>query len=222
MIRKEPIRTGSIYHVYNRSLNGLTIFPTIKEYDYAMLALWYFQKNQSLSLSHYLKLKPEVQIENLRSQSLLKSKVSIICFSLMPNHFHLILKQTKEGGISKYISDFQNCFTRYYNLKHNHQGSIFSSQFKLKLIENNNSLIHCSRYVIINPVTSFLIGNHELYSYPYTSYPEYVNSTTTTHRITHPDTLLSLFSSIDQFEVFIKDSIDYQKSLANLEMLMLD
>ena len=59
-----------------------------------------------------------------------KTYVDIICFVLMPNHFHLLLKQTSESGITKFMSKSINSFTRYINTKQERVGDLFQGVFK--------------------------------------------------------------------------------------------
>jgi putative transposase len=74
-------------------------------------------------------------------------RVTVIAYCLMPNHFHLVLRQNEDGGISQYLADFQNSYTKYFDLKHRRSGAIFNRQFKAVLIESENQLLHLTRYI---------------------------------------------------------------------------
>lgn len=72
----------------------------------------------------------------------------------MPNHFHLLIKQTEQNGISEFVGKFSNSYTKYYNTKHNRVGALLQGQLKAVLIESGEQLIHVSRYIHLNPTSS--------------------------------------------------------------------
>lgn len=97
----------------------------------------------------------------------------------MPNHFHLLLKQTKENGISKLVANFQNSYTRYFNLKNERVGPLFQGVFKALRVKTDEQLIHVSRYIHLNPYSSSVIKSfEELKRYPWSSVEEYLHPQT--------------------------------------------
>ena len=81
--------------------------------------------------------------------------VDLICFCLMPNHFHLLLRQIEEDGIVKFVRNFQIGYSRYLNEKEKRSGALFEGQFKAVRVENDEQLIHVSRYIHLNPYSSY-------------------------------------------------------------------
>jgi len=101
--------------------------------------------------------------------------VEVLAFCLMPNHFHLLVKQLKDGGISRYLSLFQNSFAKYRNTKYQREGHLFGGQFKVVRIEDDDQFLHVHRYIHLNPYTSLVVRNFdELENYSYSSLPEYL------------------------------------------------
>lgn len=74
----------------------------------------------------------------------------IICYCLNPNHYHLILKQLSEGGISAFLQRLSGGYTQYFNIKHNRNGVLFQGKFKSVPIHSNEHLLHTSAYVNLN------------------------------------------------------------------------
>ena len=77
--------------------------------------------------------------------------VGIVCFCLMPNHFHLILEEKGDSNISVFMHRILVSFSKYINLKHERRGHVFESQFHSKHLDENNYLLRASSYVHLNP-----------------------------------------------------------------------
>src|SRR3989338_11621833 len=92
----------------------------------------------------------------------------------MPNHFHLLLKQKKEDGITRFMSDTVNSLTRFFNILHERKGPVFLPQFRSRQIHTREQLIHISRYQHLNPYSSRIVNTkEELLNYPFSSFNEY-------------------------------------------------
>ncbi|MEK7541748.1 MAG: transposase [Patescibacteria group bacterium] len=81
-----------------------------------------------------------------------KSLVDIIHWALMPNHFHLILRQKAEGGISAFMQKIGTGFSMYFNKKYERTGRLFEGSFKAKFIDRDEYLSHLSVYIPLNPL----------------------------------------------------------------------
>lgn len=84
--------------------------------------------------------------------------VDIICYCLNPNHYHFILFEKIEGGLSMFMKRFGG-FSYYFNLRHKRSGSLFAGQFKAKHIASNEHLLHASSYVNLNDQVHGLYGD---------------------------------------------------------------
>src|SRR5438132_12702278 len=112
----------------------------------------------------------------------------------MPNHFHFILKQRKENGISIFISLLINSYTKYFNTKYTRVGALLQGAFKSVIVESDEQLIHLSRYVHLNPRVSGLTKNLE--SYPWSSYKEYLS----VPELCESKIILDLFHSYQEYQ----------------------
>jgi putative transposase len=138
----------------------------------------------------------------------------------MPNHYHLLLKQTKREGISEFIRLSSNSYAKYYNTKHKRTGPLFQGRFKAVRIQTDEQLLHVSRYIHLNPYTSSLVKTFKrLLSYPYSSLKEFANNTS---GCCSKKPVLEHFENPDKYIRFVKNNADFQKSLQKIKNLSLD
>lgn len=121
----------------------------------------------------------------------------------MPNHFHLQVRQLKENGISIFMSQVLNSYTKYFNTKYERVGALFQGAFKSVLIETDEQLIHLSRYIHLNPVVSGISKNPE--DYHWSSYHEYLEEPV----LCSPSEVLNFFQSKEKYKEFVQDQIEY-------------
>jgi putative transposase len=77
--------------------------------------------------------------------------VDLVAFTLMPNHFHLIVYEKEESGISRYMQRVLNAYTKYFNTKYKKSGHLFQGPYQFTRVEDNNQLLHLSAYIFRNP-----------------------------------------------------------------------
>ena len=135
----------------------------------------------------------------------------------MPNHFHLLLKQIKRKGISSFISNFQNSYAKYFNARHQRTGSLFQNPFKAVLVEDEGQLLHLSRYIHLNPYSSLVVKKkNDVLNYPWSSFIQYKNQK---NSFCQPEVVLDKFDSLKDYEKFVLDRADYQKTLEEIKHL---
>ncbi len=222
--RTTPLITGEIYHVLNRSVASIPIFEKKREYARFLLSLKYYRYTDIPgSLSHFLRIKKE-QREAIMHQLSQKSKlrVSIICFCIMPNHFHLLLKQEEEGGISEFVRLIANSYSKYFNIKHQRSGPVFENRFRAVRVETEAQFLHLSRYIHLNPYSGFLVKTiKELLDYRYSSLREYLGLKQR-DCICQKNLILSHFSSVKKYQKFLQDRADYQRNLEIIKRQLLE
>ena len=136
----------------------------------------------------------------------------------MPNHFHYLLQQKVDGGITEFVSKISNSYTKYFNTKNERVGPILQGEFKSVLVETDEQLIHLSRYIHLNPLVSYLTDNLE--SYPWSSHPEYVGINRTS--FCSKDIILKQFKSSEDYKQFVLDQEDYGRKLERIKHQTLD
>lgn len=221
--REVVLATDEIYHIVNRGVNSQPTFINPRDYWRALNSFFYYQNsNLPMSYSRFLAQPKERQIDILES---LKSEkdflAEIISFCLMPNHFHFLLKQKVDNGISKFLANFTNSYARYFNTKTKRQGPLFQGRFRAVRIETDEQLLHVNRYAHLNPYTSYVVKTFEdLGNYPYSSLPEYLGKTKT--NFCNKKIILDHFKSRKRYKKFVFDQADYQRRLEIIKHLILD
>ena len=219
--RKVPLATGEIYHVFNRGIDRRPTFTDKREYQRAILAIKFYRfVKPPLKLSRLLSLTNDESVNILQSLGKGRLLVEIISFCLMPNHYHFLLRQKTERGISQFISQLQNSYTRYFNTKNERIGPLFLDQFKTVRIESDEQLLHVSRYIHLHPYSSFVTkGLEDLIIYPWSSFPEYLQRQ---EGFCDKDEVLSFFKSSELYKKFVLDQADYQRKLDQIKHLTID
>lgn len=213
---------NQIYHVFNRTIEKKPAFTDKKEYERAILSLSYYRFDGSsfLRLSKVLILNKEDRelfFNKLKSGN---KMVRILSYCLMPNHFHLLLEQLSDQGIKKYLSNFSNSYTRYFNTKHKRIGALFQGIFKAVRIEDDEQLIHVSRYIHLNPITSCLVTEKNLDTYSWSSFPEFIDRRD--GELCDTRRILDFFPSKKAYWNFIYNQIDYAKNLEQIKHLLFE
>ncbi len=220
--RLTPLVNNQIYHVFNRGINHQPTFLNKIEYKRAKMVIDFYRfNNLPTKLSRFLTLSNNDRIkimDDLRKEN--NKLVDILAYCLMPNHFHFLLRQLTDKGISKYLGNLQNSYTRYSNTRNERDGSLFLDQFKAKLITTDEQLIHVSRYIHLNPYTSYVVGNfNNLLQYQWSSLSEYLESKP---NICELETIMSYFKTPKAYQKFLEDQADYQRQLHIIQHLALE
>lgn len=152
---KIPIVTGESYHSYNRGVDKRKIF--LDKYDYIRFyqSLYLFNSVEPITNFRLAKI-------NDTSQET-KRLVEIKAYSLLPNHYHLILKQVSEGGIGEFLRRVGGGYTSYFNEKYKRSGSLFQGTFKRVHISNEEQMQYVFAYVNENHSVHDLLMERELY-----------------------------------------------------------
>ncbi|MBI4066944.1 transposase [Candidatus Gottesmanbacteria bacterium] len=211
---------NEIYHVFNRSVGHEIIFSNKRNLQHTLDLLDYYRFTQKMRYSQYKTLTKEFKMDyesNFKEQLPL---VEIYAYAFMPNHYHLLLKQLQNGGIGTFIRILQNSFAKYFNIKFDRHGALFQSTFKAKRVETDEEFVHTSRYIHLNPVTSFLIEFNELSIYPWTSFPIYSKDSLNT--FVNTNEIIGRFKTREKYVQFVADQADYQRRLGIIKHLILD
>jgi putative transposase len=216
--RKTPLATGEYYHIFNRGVACLPTFLTKADYWQAITSFSYYKNVKPfMKFSRFKDLSFDEKDSVLERSENTDKLVDLICYCLMPNHFHFIIKQLVENGISIFLSKFTNSYTKYFNTKNERVGSLFQGVFKSVHIDSTNQLVHLSRYIHLNPLTSFVVPEKNFVSYPWSSLNDYLENKNT---LVNPSPVLSEFSSSKKYLDFVLNQKDYQRSLKQIEYLL--
>lgn len=168
-MRKTEFAIGEYYHIYNRGVDKREIFSDSQDYFWFLSGLEEFN-DEKITKSLGGKIR-EKKKRSLAPET--KPLVTIIAYCLNPNHYHLILKEEKEKGITRFMHRLGTSYTNYFNQKYQRSGSLFQGPFQAVHIDSDEYLLYLSAYVNHN---HFIHGcsKDKKEIYPYSSLPDYL------------------------------------------------
>lgn len=218
MRRKTIFIPKEYYHVYNRVILNT---PAFQDYANAnKLHLAFLLANSTKSGEAFLHLKNNKRSgleEAIKIAKSGKRIVNILCYSIMPDHYHLLLQEIKEKGISNFLHKSNVSIAKYINIKSDRRGPLFENRFQAKHIKTNEYLLHLSVYIHLNPL-DFLVnkgwrkhqlknwkeGKQKLLNYPWMSLKAFLEN--------HKDPIISgtkiitdQFNSKKDYEQFLRE-----------------
>jgi len=218
MLRKDPFITGEYYHLYNRGIDKRIIFKSKKDYERFMMLLYVSNSNEEFFRLDNLINQQHKKFNQILALNKSEPLVSIGAWCLMPNHFHLMVKQEVDGGITRFMRKTGVGYSMFFNIKYQRKGSLFGGLFKSKLIgENDDYMKQLFGYIHINPLDiEFPDWKYEIKKatsdmrkflavYPYSSYLDYVGVNRIEKNILNPENFPNYFQNAQSFENFVGD-----------------
>lgn len=219
--------SGEYYHIYNRGVEKRKVFLDNADYFRFLLSMKEFNDiNPIFNLVRLFK-QHGMQVPQKAKQPV----VEFLCYSLLPNHYHFLVRQLEDGGISKFMQKLGCGYTNYFNIRYQRSGVLFQGVFKVKHIENDEYLLHLSRYIHLNALDIIQSGwrkagmtNRDtayqfLKNYKWHSLPFIIDKNKSCLIDLHPEVVLGQFRAIGDYEEFIKQWMvgDFRK-ISNLAM----
>jgi len=184
MERKVKFAPEEYYHLYSRGVEKRKIFIDTKDYERFMALLYIINQPNAFHFGNFLKNHKLAEVFN---ESKEKNLVSILIYTLMPNHFHLLVYENEEGGISKFMGRLLTAYSMYFNTKYERSGPLFTHPFRSQHISDEAQYLWIFSYIHLNPIKIIKkdfkkngIGDKNvaekfLESYNYSSYIDYEN-----------------------------------------------
>lgn len=218
--RKTPLVVNQIYHVFNRSIARQPIFNTARDYQRMMQTINYYRyPKPPLRFSFFDRLPLDKKEAFMKELTTTKTPMlEIISYSLMPNHFHFLLRPFVVKGISDFVRNIQHSYSKYFNVKNDRSGSLFQGMFKAVLIETEEQFAHVARYIDLNPVTAYLIEVDDLENYPWTSFLDHIGKSPSFSFVS-TQYIREHFRSGLNYKKFVFDQADYQRELGKIKHL---
>ena len=204
--------TDGVYHIYNKGVEGREVFTNERDYKLFLYYLYIYLKPLKLVLETYPGLPFALRERNLNG------RLELLCYALMPNHFHLLMRPRETNAVSIFMKQLANAYTQYFNSKYMRRGALFQGRYKSVKIDTDNQLIHISRYIHLNPYVAKLTQNPE--SYPWSSFPDYLDTdkeSLCTRRL-----IQSFFSSTNKYKEFVMDHKEYALELGKIKQEAID
>jgi putative transposase len=226
---------GEIYHIVIRSVEGITIFRDNSDYYRAIFGLYEFNNDQPVSLWKKRKERKNKKAEQGPTLPSLKRGllVEIFAFCLIPNHIHLLLKQVKDKGITKFMRKLGTGYAVYFNKKYQRNGHLFQGRFRGVHIKNDEQLQTVFVYIHTNPVSLIVpewkdkgIDKIEevikfLENYKWSSYQDYIGKKNFPSVI-QKNFLLRVIGGPESCKEFVEGWLKHKKELKDFETLTLE
>ena len=138
--RQQPFASGEYYHCYNRGTDKRTVFADAQDYAYFIKSILAYNTESVLGK---IKRHDTQQPEN-------DTPITILAYSLLPNHYHLLIRNNVDDGMSKFMQRVSGGYTMYFNNKHKRSGALFQGTFKSKHVVSDQGLRQLLAYVYLN------------------------------------------------------------------------
>ena len=217
-MRSLEFSIGEFYHIYNRGTDKRKIFLNPKDYDRFIALLYLCNSTDSVHISLQGR-----SLKDLLSIKQSKKLVDIGAYCLMPNHFHILLREREKNGISSFMHKLSTGYTMYFNKKNNRSGNLFQGVFKATHVNTDRYLKYLFSYIHLNPI-KLIQSDWEksgikdaksaeqfLQSYKYSSYDEYTNLNRLQKVILEKEAFPDYFENKESFQTMLKFWLDFSK-----------
>lgn len=162
MPKREPLRNGKTYHIFNKSIFHFTVFNNKYEYEHMLLLIRFYQfahTGRRGRFSYYYKnyLQPNNLCWNEDFFVDKEKVVDVLAYCLMPTHIHFALRQKCDGGINQFMHRLLNSYSHYFNLRYDRRGPLWQNRFKDVLVDGGDHLDRLISYIHQNPVKAKLV-----------------------------------------------------------------
>lgn len=233
-IKRPQLVTGEIYHIVIRGVANSLIFKDEDDRYRAVFSLFEFNDIKPVLIRE--RRRARIQAKKIGKEDFSANRdmlVEIYAFYFMPNHIHLLLRQIKHDGITKFMRKFGAGYAAYFNKKYNRKGHLFQSRFHavhIKTIEQFKTVfvyIHTNGISLIEPKWKDLgIKNPKkvikfLENYKWSSYADYLGKKNFPS-VTERKFLLKVMGGKEGCRKFINSWIKYKKELRDWNNISLE
>lgn len=215
MERKLNFSVGEYYHIYNRGIEKRNIFLDTGDRERFLRLLYVANGSVPFKFS---------DIKNSAYSKIERGdpRVAIGAYCLMPNHFHMLIRETVEGGISAFMEKLMTGYSMYFNKKYVRVGPLFQSRFKAQHVDNDNYLKYLFAYIHLNPIKLIdpewkengiaNIKSAEMYlkDYRFSSYADYMGVSREENTTILKEEFPDYFETPREFGDFVKDWLLYR------------
>jgi len=189
--RRGAFAPGHYYHILNRGAGRGAIFFTPANYEHCLRLLKLYRG---------------------------PCGATVIAYCLMPNHYHLLLRQEGEAPLSRLINLVFNAYVQALNRERQRRGTLFEGRFRHVLVDREAYVEHLCRYIHLNPVIAGLVSHPE--EWAYSNYQEWVGERAGT--LKDGEFIRQRFPTAEEYRRFVEDEIGEARMRARLKRYLLD
>lgn len=232
---KTQLVNGEIYHVCYRAVGDTTIFKADNDYYRGIFSIYEFNNDNPVNIWERRNERAAEKRKLGQTSLTLQERdvfVEMLAFCFMPNHIHLLLRQVKDDGITKFIQKVGSGYAGYSNKKYNRKGHLFN-KFKAILIQSDDQLKNVFTYIHANPISLIEPGwkengiqnskvvNEFLKQYKWSSYLDYIG-TNNFPSLINKDFLLDVIGGNDACKELVENWVHYKGEVKNFEDVALE
>jgi len=234
--RKQQFVNGEIYHIVLRGIDDNLIFKDINDYYRGIFSIYEFNTIKPITIRARREARAKIKKTNRDPSSVGDERdklVGILAFCFMPNHIHLLAKQLKDDGITKFMRKLGSGYGGYFNRKYNRKGYVFQNRFSAVHIKNNDQLKTVFVYIHTNPIALIESKWKEngikepkkviefLENYKWSSYPDYIGKKNFPS-VTDREIILKAINSEKGCKEFVESWVKYKGEIKEYPTLVLD
>jgi putative transposase len=215
-MRKIDFAPDEYYHLYNRGVDKRVIFVSDEDKDRFCESIYLFNdKNHACVSGNKVERGSTLSCAEVLPD-MREHLVSILAFKLMHNHYHILVREELDGGISEFMHRLGTGYTNFFNMKYNRTGSLFGCPFEAVRVESDSQLTHTIRYIHLNELDNYDINwrNGEIVDWSkaikvldedvYSSHAVYCNKSQKLP-IINEELANSIFLNTDDYLKFLQD-----------------
>ncbi len=215
-IRKISFTQGEYYHIYNRGNSKQKIFKDKADYSRFVSLLYISNTSENFNIVH-LNRNEQFNVYEIEKEDPL---VNIGAYCLMPNHFHILVTEKIDGGISKFMQKLSTAYVMYYNKKYKRIGGLFEGKFKSQHLDTDQYLKYLFSCIHLNPVKliqknwkekgikNIKKAEEYLNSYTFSSYLDFMGDGRIENKILNLESFPEYFPDKNSF---LRDIFDWLK-----------
>jgi len=218
--RKISFSTGEYYHIYSRGVDKRVIF--MDTYDYCRFVALLYACNSTKAVDINTHLREGHSFPEIYSEERGGELVDISAYCLMSNHFHLLLHEKVEDGITKFMWKLLTAYAMYFNKKNKRTGALFEGRFKAKHADTDEYLKYLFAYIHLNPVKIIdpkwkengiqdrVAAQEFLTDYEYSSYFDWQGGTRPESKILNRKAAPEYFETVKEFNDFVGEWLNFK------------
>lgn len=211
MLRKETFAPGEYYHLFNRGVDKRIIFTSPNDYHRFLKMMYVCNGHRSIVFR-------DIEDLNIYSIDRGETLVDVGAYCLMNNHFHILVREKNDGGVTTFMKKLLTGYSMYFNKKYNRSGALFQGRFQSEHAYDDRYLNYLLAYIHLNPVRTlvkegnFDLAKRKISEHQYSSYVDYLGAKRIESCILNIDSFPQYFNQALDFKSFINEWIDYEKN----------